>query len=553
MLSGITKNRPHTQIGLKGSTPKSEAAVFQWGLFEKVLTTANTYTDAQKYQDVRLSATFTGPNDLVYTAPGFWDGDEIWRIRFSPPLPGEWTYTIHSTDDQLDAEGNDGRFTAHVPDRDTVKQNPNYRGFLQVSDNGRYLTYADGTPFFWMGGTAWRGNRLRMSFAPQPDDEGPDVSEFQYYVNNRREKGFTAIQIRAGFPKDQEAQNEGGATFNQQYERINPSFFQWFDKRIQYIADQGMVPVITGQWYMDTADMPLDKLKRYWGYLIARYQAYNVIWVISGEYGFLDDLDKIRQLGNYVHQVDTTGHLTTVHPTPNPPHPAYSSAEHFGGEAWLDFHLQQTWDQAATREAMVMDYAQETAVPIINAEAGYDKLWGWERDMVRQDAWTVYMSGGAGYTYGANGVFNWNDGCCDDEKYKPPRWYDVIDLPSSYDMQHIAAFFSQTRWWELMPADNLVSGGYALAKPGSEYVVYLFDPPPPDMPQWLQWASAIFTQFNKYASITINLTAAPGRYHVTWFNPRTGESIDGGTITGGTHQSLYTPFSSDVILYLLAH
>ncbi len=26
---------------------------------------------------------------------------------------------------------------------------------LKVSPNGRYLTRADGTPFFWLGDTAW--------------------------------------------------------------------------------------------------------------------------------------------------------------------------------------------------------------------------------------------------------------------------------------------------------------------------------------------------------------------------------------------------------------
>ncbi len=535
-----------TQLGAK----ESAITVFQWGQFEKALTTGRNYTEAQKYQDVRLNATFVGPDGATYTVPGFWDGGVTWRIRFSPPTAGEWVYAVDSSDVQMDAAANDGRFIARAPSPDTLKQNPNYRGFLRVSANSRYLTYADGAPFFWLGGTAWRGNRLRMAFQPQPDAAGPDVAEFPFYVDNRQTKGFTAVQIRAGFPQDPTARNEGGATFLQQYDLVNPNFFQWFDKRIQYIADQGMVPVITGQWYMDTADMPLDDLQQYWRYLIARYQAYNVIWVISGEYGFLDDINKVDQLGRYVDQVDTTKHLTTVHPTPNPPYPAFSSAEHFGDAPWLDFHLQQTWDQAATRTAMAADYARGTT-PSVNAEAGYDGLWGWDREMVRRDAWTVYLSGGAGYTYGANGVFNWNDGCCDDEKFKPPRWYDVIDAPSSYDMQRLAAFFARTRWWELAPDDSLVNDGYALANPGREYVLYVPDPTPPVMPPRLQWATAVFTLFNKHAAITLDLTNAPGSYNLTWFNPQTGEFRDGGLVQSGTPQTLFAPFSQDVVLHLL--
>jgi hypothetical protein len=31
---------------------------------------------------------------------------------------------------------------------------------LQVSPNGHYLQLADGTPFFWLGDTAWKLGRL---------------------------------------------------------------------------------------------------------------------------------------------------------------------------------------------------------------------------------------------------------------------------------------------------------------------------------------------------------------------------------------------------------
>jgi hypothetical protein len=31
---------------------------------------------------------------------------------------------------------------------------------LHVSDNGHYLVQSDGTPFFWLGDTAWKLGRL---------------------------------------------------------------------------------------------------------------------------------------------------------------------------------------------------------------------------------------------------------------------------------------------------------------------------------------------------------------------------------------------------------
>lgn len=58
-------------------------------------------------------------------------------------------------------------------------------GSLQVSPNGRYLQFEEGTPFFYLGDTAWElFHRL-------------DEEEAEKYLENRREKGFTVIQAVA--------------------------------------------------------------------------------------------------------------------------------------------------------------------------------------------------------------------------------------------------------------------------------------------------------------------------------------------------------------------
>lgn len=544
LLLGVAWTQLEGDTGLKKSRETLRKQIYQWGVFERTLTTRNSYSDAEKYSAVWLEATFTGPGGQMYTVPGFWDGGNVWRIRFVPPQPGMWTYTVASSDGAM--AGRDGRFTVITPPPALVERNPNYRGFLQVSDNGRYLTYADGTPFFWLGGTAWRANLSRMGFAAQPDDAGPNVAEFPHYVADRRRKGFTAVHIRAGYPTEPEAVNEGGPTFTRRYELINPANFQWLDKRIQHVAEQGMVPVITGQWYMGVADMPLADLQRYWKYLIARYQAYNVIWIVTGEYGFLDDLEKVEQLGAYVKRIDALDHVTAVHPTPNDPFFAYSSAEYFADAPWLDIHVQQTWDQAATRSAMVEDYGRTPVKPAINIEAGYDGLWGWNREMVRQDAWTTYMSGGAGYSYGANGIFNWNDGCCDEEEYSPPRWYDVLDAPSANDMRRLADFFAETAWWEMSPDDDLVSEGYTLVNPGEEYIVYL-PPTAVGQAQFQNWPKPFVSRGE---SVTIDLSEAAGTFNAAWFNPRTGAWLAETAVAGGTEQTIPLPIERDAVLRL---
>jgi len=56
---------------------------------------------------------------------------------------------------------------------------------LKVSENKRFLVYADGKPFFWLGDTAWElFHRLNREEADR-------------YLENRARKGFTVIQAVA--------------------------------------------------------------------------------------------------------------------------------------------------------------------------------------------------------------------------------------------------------------------------------------------------------------------------------------------------------------------
>ena len=59
---------------------------------------------------------------------------------------------------------------------------------VQVSPNSHYLQLANGTPFFWLGDTAWKLGRL------SPED-------VERYIQNRASKGFNVVQMDASGPK----------------------------------------------------------------------------------------------------------------------------------------------------------------------------------------------------------------------------------------------------------------------------------------------------------------------------------------------------------------
>ncbi len=41
---------------------------------------------------VTVDAEFTGPDNQKFTVPAFYDGKNIWRIRFNPGVAGHWSY-----------------------------------------------------------------------------------------------------------------------------------------------------------------------------------------------------------------------------------------------------------------------------------------------------------------------------------------------------------------------------------------------------------------------------------------------------------------------------
>ena len=68
------------------------------------------------YTHPGVTATFTHASGTNYHVRGFWDGANLWRVRFAPTLPGVWNWSTASTDPglngvgfQLHGRGLDGR------------------------------------------------------------------------------------------------------------------------------------------------------------------------------------------------------------------------------------------------------------------------------------------------------------------------------------------------------------------------------------------------------------------------------------------------------------
>lgn len=184
------------------------------------------------------------------TLSGFWDGNRDWMVRFAPTRVGMWTYTTSSADPGLD--GREGRLMVRSPTEAEMAANPNYRGHLQISEDGRFFEYSDGTPFLLLADTLWAGNTARCALGEHQD--GP----FYQYLADRRSKGFTAVLMQyfhgyGDYPDSPGHRNEGGKPFlGQPAERLNPAHFQALDVRMRALWGRGFVAAIPTTWWGKT-------------------------------------------------------------------------------------------------------------------------------------------------------------------------------------------------------------------------------------------------------------------------------------------------------------
>jgi hypothetical protein len=123
------------------------------------------------------------------------------------------------------------------------------------------------------------------------------------------------------------------------------------------------------------------------------------------------------------------------------------------------------------------------------------------------------------------------------------------------NMGYTLAYSKRMNLVSMIPRNDLCSTSYCLANPGSEYLIYV-----PSfghrgmgrldrlgLHKWANW----FTRLIGYnESAEVDLSGSSATFRAEWFNPRTGETIDGELMTGGGMKSLTAPFTGDAVLYI---
>lgn len=447
--------------------------------------------------DVLLDVDVSGPTGVKMRIPTFQRADGHVLFRFAAPTEGRFTYSV--------AEGDLGSASkGDITASPYTGSNELYRhGRLRAAADRRTLEHADGTPFLWLGDTWWMGLGKRLDW---PDG-------FGRLLGDRARKGFSVIQIVAGplpdFPATPDGiwhpqqANEGGWPWDRDWARLNPAFFDDADKRIAAIADAGIVPCIVSMWGFYEHVMGVERIKRHWREIVARYAAYPTVFCVAGEVNLAGyDFDSGRaardtrlsaqlktwtDVAHEIRRIDPFDNLITAHPASPDGRSLLGDPDaldinmiqtshwsyHPPGEKWrrelardlgLDEPLRMGFVGAAsiTRDTI----AQEPPMAVINAEPAYEGILGgnWQ-DVQRFNFWTGWLSGLGGYTYGADGIWQMSS---DSEafanevsRWGNAAWQRAMDYEGGRQVAAGAGFLRSLEWWKLrpLPATRAESAG----------------------------------------------------------------------------------------------
>ncbi|WP_158860726.1 apiosidase-like domain-containing protein [Lunatibacter salilacus] len=350
---------------------------------------------------------------------------------------------------------------------------------LKISPDNRYLLTENGTPFFWLGDTAWELiHRL-------------DKEESLHYLQDRADKGFNVVQavILAELDGLTDPNALGDLPLIEQDPlKPNESYFTYVDFLVDEAAKRGIYMGLLPTWG--------DKYNKAWGvgpevftpenafaygeYLGRRYSdVSNIIWIMGGDRlpANTEDYQIVCQMSLGIRRGGAK-QLMTMHPKGG-----NIASGIYGKESWLEVDMFQSYHMKGCREYRFTKRALAAVPkrPVIDGEPGYENIPNFLNKIhrnrldaydVRRAAYWNMLSGAAGHTYGCNEIW---------QMFRPGKtplhgaempWFQAMDLPGSRQMGYMKSFFDRLPWQRLRSAPEFL-GGFNWKTAG--YIVAMVD------------------------------------------------------------------------------
>jgi hypothetical protein len=390
-----------------------------------------------------------GPNGETLTAAAFADGDR-WRARVALTAPGDWRWEA--------SDGAAGTIGAPPASGERWPAGP-----LRLSDDRRSLVDAAGAPFFYLADTAWA-----IVWKGTPE-------QWATYLDRRAAQGYSVLQVNLLPWRWELTDVAGNRPFHDgDPTRPNAAYFARYDQFIAMAAERGLFTCLMLIWGGPRPLLPAvyfstEQAVAFARYAVARYAAYPMLWSLSGDAPYVQEIERWEAVGAAVESADPYGHPTTNH---LPPSMNWHALHH--ASPWHDFHMLQT----GHRRASIADIAalpaayhrRRPAKPVVNGEPWYEahpsrdtQAFGpnFTPAEARYAFWVSLLSGATmGHTYGSQGIWNWKRPGDDETSMAGPQigpsWFTALEHAGAEHCAIGARFMRRLPWSRLQPAPERV-------------------------------------------------------------------------------------------------
>ncbi|MEQ6122312.1 DUF5060 domain-containing protein [Reichenbachiella sp. MALMAid0571] len=430
-------------------------------LFELSILNDRQYGDA--YKDVELVVHLRNPDGQILLHYGFFDGNGIWKVRFSPDQKGDWTYKAFFSDSSKETKGEFRCVSSQLP------------GLILKNENNP----------FWLGKggsakTLFRsfhvGDRFFANNWDDPNEESDGNSRMKFLDWLQKNK-YNMLSIASHYTN----RNETGRGAGWDTPVLWPLNFDEF-RKMEAILNELKNRDITvfpfagffgcsGSWPVNPKDQVL-----YIKYTLARIGHYpNIILSVAGPEPFwLDDqkyykgkmrLDDILQLGNLIDSLDVHSHILTVHNE--------KRATQYG-----DPFIDEPWYSLSTLQGPTVKNREELYTGLSMNHHRYkpvyaqETLWAGNKyhpiytdDDLRKHTYTILFSGS---------ILNF----ADMDGNSSSGFSGTLDLNNRFQNKHdivhkVWDWFESINFHQMTSRQDLVKQGFCLANEGQEYYIYL--------------------------------------------------------------------------------
>jgi len=450
---------------------------------------------------------------------------------------------------------------------------------LAVSADGRFLAHADGKAFLWIGDTAWK----------LADTLGRE--DIRFYLDERQRSGFTVIQtaVFMGHRQPQpigQTRNPANAYGHRPFSGgdepdtarplvvaggdadVPNDYWDHLDFIVREVRQRGLQLALLPCWGSQHVNgrarggkaviFNEASARAYGVFLGARFRLEpHLIWVLGGDIN-PDDKSDQRAVYRAMAEGLVTG-VTGESPAWNQPHPAWnrllmtyhpigphSSSEFFHGDAWLDFHMIQTFKyRDRTVDLVARDVALRNPVrPVVMGEPAYegdadDPYAATSSALdVRRQAWQSFLSGACGFTYGAL-----KSGPHGPLYAFAPGWKECLKLPGAAQVAGpLRQVLAAHAWADWQPDTSVFADG-AGAKELTFAAARASD------------GRTLLVYFPENAAKKITLTGLKSaRCTATWINPQNSARTSAGEYETQSQQNFAPPVGwPDALLLLEAN